>query len=45
MGRSIDKRYVHEIEGKEREVYHPVTYLSGLFRGSQLNWPTLTKEA
>ena len=24
---------------------HPVTYISGLFRGSQLNWATLTKEA
>ena len=25
--------------------YHPVCYVSGLFRGSQLNWATLTKEA
>ena len=24
---------------------HPVTYVSGLFRGSQLNWAALTKEA
>ena len=24
---------------------HPLTYVSGLFRGSQLNWATLTKEA
>ena len=24
---------------------HPMTYVSGLFRGSQLNWATLTKEA
>ena len=24
---------------------HPITYVSGLFRGSQLNWSTLTKEA
>ena len=24
---------------------HPITYMSGLFRGSQLNWATLTKEA
>ena len=23
---------------------HPITYISGLFRGSQLNWATLTKE-
>ena len=25
--------------------YHPVCYISGLFRGSQLNWAALTKEA
>ena len=25
--------------------YHPVAYTSGLFRGSQLNWAALTKEA
>ena len=24
---------------------HPIAYVSGLFRGSQLNWVTLTKEA
>ena len=24
---------------------HPITYVSGLFRGPQLNWATLTKEA
>ena len=28
-----------------KTVYHPVAYLSGLFRGSQLNWAALTKEA
>ena len=26
-------------------VHHPVMYVSGLFRGSQLNWAALTKEA
>ena len=41
----LTQRYVHEIEGKEKEIYHLVTYLSALFRGSQLNWATLTKEA
>ena len=41
----LTQRYVHEMEGKEKEIYYPVTYLSGLFRGSQLNWATLTKEA
>ena len=25
-------------------IFHPVTYVSGLFRGSQLNWAALTKE-
>ena len=24
---------------------HPITYVSGLFKGSQLNWAVLTKEA
>ena len=24
---------------------HPICYVSGLFRGSQLNWAALTKEA
>ena len=24
---------------------HPIAYVSGLFRGSQLNWAALTKEA
>ena len=24
---------------------HPITYVSGLFKGSQLNWAALTKEA
>ena len=28
-----------------KTVYHPVSYISGLFRGSQLNWAALTKEA
>ena len=30
---------------KKSVVHHPVTYISGLFRGSQLNWAALTKEA
>ena len=28
-----------------RTVNHPITYVSGLFRGSQLNWTALTKKA
>ena len=26
-------------------IYHPVTYISGLFRGRQITWAALTKEA
>ena len=28
-----------------REVHHPVTYVSGLFQGPQVNWAALVKEA
>ena len=35
----------HLIEGKEKTLLHSITYVSGLFGGSQLNWATLTKEA
>jgi hypothetical protein len=37
-------KYVEETVRK-REVHHPITYVSGLSRGAQLNWATLTKEA
>ena len=33
------------IDGKSTTTDHPVTFVSGLFRGSQLNWVTLMKEA
>ena len=33
------------LEYKLKQILHPITYASGLFRGSQLNWATLTKEA
>ena len=32
-------------DGKSTTTDHPVTFVSGLFRGSQLNWAALTKEA
>ena len=35
----------HTPEGKETKLLHPIAYMSGLFRGSQLNWACLTKEA
>ena len=28
-----------------KSVHHPIMYVSGLFRGSQINWAALTKEA
>ena len=33
------------IDGKSTTTDHPVTFVSGYFRGSQLNWAALTKEA
>ena len=33
------------IDGKSTTTDHPVTFISGLFRGSQLNWAALMKEA
>ena len=41
----LTQEYTHEIEGKEQKVLHPITFMSGLFKGSQLNWACLTKEA
>ena len=34
-----------DIDGKSVTIDHPVTFVSGLFRGSQLNWTALMKEA
>ena len=33
------------IDGKSTTTDHPVAFVSGLFRGSQLNWAALMKEA
>ena len=38
-------QYTHDIDNKQVVVNHPITYVSGLFKGSQLNWVALTKEA
>ena len=35
----------HEKDGKVFKINHPITFASGLFKGSQLNWAALTKEA
>ena len=41
----ITQEYTHEIDGKTVKILHPIFYQSGLFKGSQLNWAYLTKEA
>ena len=42
---SVHKKKAHMFEGKETKLLHPITYMSGLFRGRQINWACLTKEA
>ena len=41
----LTQEYTHVIEGKTVKVLHPISYQSGLFKGSQLNWACLMKEA
>ena len=41
----LTQEYTHEIDGKTVRILHPISYQSGLFQGSQLNWVCLTKEA
>ena len=41
----LTQEKIHQIEGKEVKILHPITYMSGLFRGSQINWACLPKEA
>ena len=41
----LTQQYTHDINGKQIAMNHPITYVSGLFKGSQLNWAALTKEA
>ena len=41
----LTQERTHMVKGKEIKILHPITYMSGLFRGSQMNWACLTKEA
>ena len=41
----LTQEKTHQIEEKEVKILHPITYMSGLFQGSQMNWACLTKEA
>ena len=41
----VTQEKTHQIEEKEVKILHPITYMSVLFCGSQMNWACLTKEA
>ena len=41
----LTHEHEHEKDGKVFKINHPITFASGLFKGSQLNWAALTKEA
>ena len=41
----LTQEKTHTSEGKEIQILHPIMYMSGLFRDSQINWACLTKEA
>ena len=41
----LTQEKTHTFEEKETEILHPIIYMSGLFRGSQIKWACLTKEA
>ena len=41
----LTQAHLSVVEDKIVTTDHPVAYVSGLFRGSQLNWAALTKEA
>ena len=41
----LTQEKTHVIEEKEVKILHLITYMSGLFKGSQMNWACLTKEA
>ena len=41
----LTQAHTSMVEGKTITTDHPVAHVSGLFRGNQLNWAALTKEA
>ena len=41
----LTQEFETEVKGKVLKELHPITYVSGLFHGSHLNWTALTKEA
>ena len=41
----LTQEYQYERDGKVCKINHPITFASRLFKGSQMNWAALTKEA
>ena len=41
----LTQEHTSVIDGKEVTTYHPVSFVSGMFHGSQLNWAAMTQEA
>ena len=41
----LTQEHEHEKDGKVFKINHPITFASGLFKESQINWAVLTKEA
>ena len=41
----LTQEHEHEKDEKVFKINHPITFASGLFKGSQLNWAALTKDA
>ena len=41
----LTQKHTADVNGKQITTNHPVAFVSGLFRDSQLNWAALTKEA
>ena len=41
----LTQAYEYKQGDVQEVIHHPITYISGLFRGPQINWAALTKEA
>ena len=41
----LTQAYIHSIDGKEKTILHPITYVSELFKGSQCNLVAFNKDA
>ena len=41
----LTQEKIYTFEGNETKILHPITCIIGLFKGSEINWACLTKEA